>query len=276
MCAAPTKPPRRRKFRFTLRTLFIAVTILCCWLGWKVNAARKQHDAVEAIRRSAVGDYWELRYDYQNRMPYKPQPEPHWLANYLGVDLLHDVVGVSAQGVDRKALPHLTNLPQLQVLAISGSSFADEDCKYLVGLTNLTTLNLEFDALTDEGLAKLRGLKNLQCLCLTGNRALTDAGMENLKHWPSLHILRIGRCEITNAGLSHLKDLPQLETLLLIGTRVDDRGLNQLAALPNLKLVRLEDTKVTKAGVEQFRKRRPEVCVDWHGEEEQEETESTE
>src|SRR5689334_5918088 len=127
----PTAPrPRRRLFRFSLRTFFIALTILCCWLGWKVNAARKQHDAVEAIRRNTVGDPPEFRYDYQDRLPYKLNAEPHWLANYLGMDLLHDVVSVTAHNVSREAFPHLANLPKLQLLSISGDSFTDEDCQY--------------------------------------------------------------------------------------------------------------------------------------------------
>ena len=59
----PPRPLRRRWFRFSLRTLFIAVTILCCGLGWKVNAARKQHDAVAAIRQ--VQSSAELLYDFE-------------------------------------------------------------------------------------------------------------------------------------------------------------------------------------------------------------------
>jgi hypothetical protein len=36
--------PKRRWFRFSLRALLVFTTVLCVWLGFKVNAARpRQH-----------------------------------------------------------------------------------------------------------------------------------------------------------------------------------------------------------------------------------------
>ena len=39
---------RRRWFHFSLRILLLVVTVLCVWLGFKVNAARRQKEAVTA------------------------------------------------------------------------------------------------------------------------------------------------------------------------------------------------------------------------------------
>jgi predicted xylose isomerase-like sugar epimerase len=54
--------PKRRWFRFSLRMLLLVVTVLCVWLGFNVNAARRQKEAVQAIRL-AGGSVW---FEYHN------------------------------------------------------------------------------------------------------------------------------------------------------------------------------------------------------------------
>src|SRR5262245_37651668 len=46
-----TTTPRRRRFRFSLRTLFVVVTVLCVLLGREVNRVQEQRRAVEMIER---------------------------------------------------------------------------------------------------------------------------------------------------------------------------------------------------------------------------------
>jgi hypothetical protein len=36
------KPTKRRWFRFSLRTLFVLVTVLCVWLGWQVHLVKQR------------------------------------------------------------------------------------------------------------------------------------------------------------------------------------------------------------------------------------------
>jgi hypothetical protein len=64
---------RRRCFQFSLRTAFVVLTISCLWFGWKLEQARKQAEAVTAIK--AAGGV--LQYDWQT------EPE-RWL-HFLGV-----------------------------------------------------------------------------------------------------------------------------------------------------------------------------------------------
>ena len=58
--------PIRSWFRFSLRTLLLATTVLCVWLAMQVNAARRQKEAVKVI----LGAGGTVRYDYQ----YKRRP----------------------------------------------------------------------------------------------------------------------------------------------------------------------------------------------------------
>jgi hypothetical protein len=50
--APPTVPPPRRQFRFGLKALFIVMTLLCVWLGYKF--ARERRAAEMLSRRQAV------------------------------------------------------------------------------------------------------------------------------------------------------------------------------------------------------------------------------
>jgi hypothetical protein len=46
--AAVRGQPRRRFLRFSLKMLFVLVTLLCVWLGMLTNSANRQRRAVEA------------------------------------------------------------------------------------------------------------------------------------------------------------------------------------------------------------------------------------
>src|SRR5690606_28637527 len=91
----------RRHFRprFRLRTFLIVVTIFCVWLGWHIHGARRQREAVAAIR-DAGG---EVRYSYQvkYRQPSTGKsPIPQVLRRALGDDFFHSVVVVE---LDKKS-----------------------------------------------------------------------------------------------------------------------------------------------------------------------------
>ena len=43
------RTPKRRWLRFSIRTLLLAVTILCVWLGWQVSIVRERKAAVKLL-----------------------------------------------------------------------------------------------------------------------------------------------------------------------------------------------------------------------------------
>jgi hypothetical protein len=47
---------QRRWFRFSLRTLFLAVTVLACWLGYYLNWIRERHALLEEPNVTAAFD----------------------------------------------------------------------------------------------------------------------------------------------------------------------------------------------------------------------------
>jgi hypothetical protein len=45
-----TDQPRRRWFRFGLRTLFVVVTLLCCYLAWETSVVRQRRAMLQELR----------------------------------------------------------------------------------------------------------------------------------------------------------------------------------------------------------------------------------
>jgi hypothetical protein len=61
MCDEPNAamtPAPKRWFRFSLRTLFVVVTVIACWLGYEFNWIRERH-AFVAQQRTLV-EAWSL------------------------------------------------------------------------------------------------------------------------------------------------------------------------------------------------------------------------
>ena len=53
--------PKRRWFRFSLRTLFVVVTVFGFWLGWQLSIVRERKAVLSEIQRvSSPGDFSEL------------------------------------------------------------------------------------------------------------------------------------------------------------------------------------------------------------------------
>ena len=46
----------KRRFAFSLRTLLVVVTVLCCWLGWNIRVVHERR----AVRAAFVSEDWEV------------------------------------------------------------------------------------------------------------------------------------------------------------------------------------------------------------------------
>jgi hypothetical protein len=73
--------PNRRWPRFSLRTMFVVLTVFCCWLGWNVYRVR-EHNRIAVLLLHANGTHgtnivaaWsagdeEFKLDARSRLPY--------------------------------------------------------------------------------------------------------------------------------------------------------------------------------------------------------------
>jgi hypothetical protein len=45
---------RRRWFRFSLRSMFVLVTVLCCWLGWEASVVKHRKQTLKEVQQKGV------------------------------------------------------------------------------------------------------------------------------------------------------------------------------------------------------------------------------
>jgi hypothetical protein len=209
--------PKRRWFRFNLRSLLVLVTIACVgfgWLGVKVRAKQREREAVKALRD--LGG--EVRYDYEfnsnwSEVENPTPPGPEWLRELLGNDIF--ACAVSAH---------------------CGPQTTDVDLRHLAAFGQLRALYLGETQITDEGMVHLRGLNKLEWLSLP-NIKITDAGMIHIAELSKLIFLYVNGTHMTNAGLVNLAALSELRWLCVRDTQVTDSGKEEIRkTLPNMTI----------------------------------------
>jgi hypothetical protein len=179
----------RRVFRFSLRGLLIAVTILAVWLGVVSHRARQHRAAVEELRSAGANVFFK-----------DAQPFGAWVHSLIGDEYGRTVWGVA--------------------YAYSRRELSDEDLKPLFTLTALTAIYLDpilggtergtfrekrgFErrcgTFTKQGLSELGMLTTLTQLCVVSKEIDDDV----LLAWQSLvnlETLKVGTPSLTAEGI---------------------------------------------------------------------------
>lgn len=200
----------RRLFQFRLYALLIVTAILAFWMAWWSHTARRQREAVAALRAAGA----EVVYDYEWHNLKEPPYWPAWLVNAIGADYFAKVHYVG--DADRRV--------------------TDLELKHLKKLTGIRELNLEYGKISDAGLEHLGDLKSLEVLHIGGTQ-ITDAGVEHLKGLTTLQVLSVDCTSVTDSALEQLKGLTSLRWLHLGGTRVTDEAEAQFRkSLPHCQI----------------------------------------
>ena len=287
--------PKRRWFRFSLRSLLVLVTAFCVWLGWEVNATRRQKEAVQAIVKAGG----TIGYDFQmipnaiygkllrgSRPPYEsglfstkyhldqnaiPSP-PAWLRDNIGNDFFRNVASVSflrASAVKPMTdIEHIAKLPALKQFYLLGGypnreeypKIQSVDFTALADLKCLEALTIFNFRLDGPVLARFRSLGRLThvSLCNTG---FDDAAMEQVGRMINLEYLWLDHTHVTDAGIAHVQRLTNLKVLYLNEADITDAGLKQLAGLNQLTDLWLRQTQVTHNGIRDLQKSLPNCTI---------------
>ncbi len=187
-----TEPPsnsRRRLLRISLRTFLVLLTVGCVWLGWKVNRAQKQRAAVAWVEEMGGWVYYDGFVDENGDGLYElsevNSPGPTWLREFVGIDLLSDVVAGNCSGI--ATLTDIAVLGDLQELeTVNLHRTPVDDISPLSRLNNLSDLNIAETHVRN--LSPLNRLRKLKTLDVSGTQAV-DAG--KIAHLKSLEVLRV-------------------------------------------------------------------------------------
>jgi hypothetical protein len=239
MTTSATLAPKRRWFRYSLRTFFVIITVLCLWLGAKLNAARQQQRAVEAVR----GLGGNVKYDFEDGR-ISPLLEPPWLMTLLGPDFFHDVVSITIDGGRNghedfgRILPQLRQLPRLRFLELNSGTLRDDDLQYL------------------------SELKDLDYLHLLANNQIDGGGFKRLANLTTLGKLFVNGNPISDHGLESIAVLPNITSLGLNGTKVTDACIELLAKMPKLFYLNVSGSNISANGVRHLKDLRPDLVID--------------
>jgi hypothetical protein len=115
----------RRRFRFGLRTLFVMVTLLACWLGWELKFVQERRAMLGSLLASGNG-YTTcsqlVASSDEHGFAYNPATIPFW-RRWLGDEAVESIIVPDAQEPLSKAL---TLFPEaIIVQAVSGSSWGE-------------------------------------------------------------------------------------------------------------------------------------------------------
>jgi hypothetical protein len=140
-----------------------------------------------------------------------------------------------------EGLVHLSCMPQLETLNLTGCKITDRGLKVLKELPNLREFALNWHTgISDDGVAHLRFCHRLEHVDLMGSTT-GDGLIEALQDQPVLRHFKTGRL-VTDAGLAWLRNFPLFRKAggadpladLLIDGPFTDRGIASLAGLEGI------------------------------------------
>jgi hypothetical protein len=250
-----------RRIVLSMRSLLGLVLIAGLVFGFTVIRARRQRDAVLAIRnlggqvrysKAAALDFIlnPLMPGVSNRIAAIVGPDFIYRIEYveLGSDtlaekhdqifqLLGDVNGVDTlnligRGIHDGHLKWLTNL-DVRTLLLQGCAVTDRGLATLRRLPNLVSLFVSNAAVSDEGMSHIGQLRQLKELTLADTN-VTDDGLIALQKSANLQNLQLQGAGFSNRALKFIASVRSLKNLTFVGTSIDGRQIAELSRLPNL------------------------------------------
>jgi Leucine-rich repeat (LRR) protein len=170
----------------------------------------------------------------------------------VGLNLRRKGNDKNSDRIGEAALKHLSNLKNLHILCLGGTSINDSGLKEVFAickeLTHLELANMR--RLSSDALQKIDQLKNLKVLDLSRTQTASDLGVRDLRSLKELRSLNLEGGSVSEAGAKDIAELKQLQFLNLNGNRMlNDAAVSELLALDNLRNLLLANTKVTDAGL---------------------------
>ncbi len=251
--------PKRRWFQFSLRTMFVAVTLIAVPVGWlasKIEQGHRQGRLLAKIRAYSgkvyYCDQWSLETGPKQQSDEDAQPG--FLRRLFGDDFLRPVALIEVNLAFQDKAPEklsaddfnsLEELDQLRLLAIDGGSIPDP---FLTPNLQEYRSKLESMPISDATLAHLARLIHLEYLALS-NTLISDGGLKHLAGLRQLKGLTLYGAAISDDGLVSLESMDQLEALSLVRTKITDNGLVHLSGMTKLKKLELNGTEIDGSGL---------------------------
>ena len=177
---------KRRWFRFGLLSFLLFITAFCLWLGWHVEQARRQREAVAWVQEMGGKVQYEYEYAKNGKREANPQPPgPKWLRQLFGIDFWDEVVFIYIHNERMSDITRLARLTSLKHLNLDNTQV--RDVAPLAGLTNLNWLSLYGTEVKD--VTPLAKVGNLRKLDLGDTQVKDVKPLSGLKQLRELHLI---------------------------------------------------------------------------------------
>src|SRR6185295_11645867 len=85
---------RRSWFSFSLRTMFVVMTVLCCWLAWESNVVRQRKSVLRDLKTKpgievTTAAAWAMRFDSAAIIP--PPAQIPLVRRWLGDEAIQEI-----------------------------------------------------------------------------------------------------------------------------------------------------------------------------------------
>jgi hypothetical protein len=130
-----------------------------------------------------------------------------------------------------------------------------------VGYVDLSAMNAAL--LNDIQAQKISILDSHLVWLNLANTKITNKGIANLSSCKNIIKLNVAYTSLNDDAISLLNQFTKLSYLNIVGTSITDNGLAKLNLSNNFKSLYCWNTKITQGGVDQFRKRYPNIQINF-------------
>src|SRR5689334_14094047 len=86
---------RRSWFSFSLRTMFVVVTVICCWLAWESNVVRQRKSVLRELKTKpgievTTAAVWKAQYR-RPTSPFEPPAQIPLVRRWLGDEAIQEI-----------------------------------------------------------------------------------------------------------------------------------------------------------------------------------------
>jgi hypothetical protein len=254
----------QRGFRFSLRTMIVAISIFGLLLGtigaWWVRFASQYRAVHQLMAYGAVYDRFTPGSE--------KRPTVYRVFGFDPFEMEHDLTLTNDRVLSEvlRNPEELSNVAQLSFnRGVTATGFAEA-----TGWNRLPAANsVEFieSTIDSAGLKRIAEWRNLRQAFFNGCPQVTDAGLAELTGLPQLESLALfeegGGMKIGDAGLAHIENMKSLKTLAFKNMRnTTDAGFAHLLALKNLEVLSIQGCGLTESGLRELHEALPNCRIE--------------